>query len=112
MPEKVVVVGGGYAGIEAAKSLDKAFDVTLVAGADCFRHIVYGLRASALPEEAPRMLVPYDGLLARGTVKGCKASKINADECTVTLTTGESLPYDYLVLATGILHPKTGETQK
>ena len=47
--------------------------------------------------------------LQKGTVKKCKASKINADESTVTLATGETLPYDFLVLATGILHPKTGK---
>eukprot|EP00752_Nemacystus_decipiens_P010539 g9385.t1 len=107
MSEKVVVIGGGYAGIEAAISLDKTFDVTLVAGGDCFRHIVYGLRASTLPEETPRMLPAYDNMLKNGTVKKCKASKINAEESTVTLATGESLPYDFLILATGILHPKT-----
>lgn len=63
MPQKVVVIGGGYAGIEAAIGLDKAFDVTLVAGGDCFRHVVYGLRASAIPEETPRMLPSYDNML-------------------------------------------------
>lgn len=63
MSQKVVVIGGGYAGINAAIGLDKTFDVTLVAGGDCFRHIVYGLRASVLPEETPRMLPPYDNTL-------------------------------------------------
>lgn len=63
MSQKVVVIGGGYAGIEAAIGLDTAFDVTLVAGGDCFRHIVYGLRASVLPEETPRMLPTYDNML-------------------------------------------------
>ncbi len=106
------MIGGGYAGVEAAKGLDKAFDVTLVAGGECLRHVIAGLRASVLPEQTPRMLVPYDNLLKKGTVKTCKASKINADECTVTLATGESLPYDYLVLATGILHPKTGRRKE
>lgn len=63
MPQKVVVIGGGYAGIEAAISLDKAFDVTLVAGGDSFRHFIFGLRASVLPEETPRMLPSYDNIL-------------------------------------------------
>ncbi|CAM9537965.1 unnamed protein product [Ectocarpus sp. 8 AP-2014] len=107
MAQKVVVIGGGYAGVEAAKALDANFDVTLVAGGDAFRHIVYGLRASVLPDQTPRMLVPYANCLSNGTVKTCKATTINADECTVTLSTGESLPYDFLVLATGFLHPNT-----
>lgn len=56
------------------------------------------------------LAIPNRGVsgLQRGTIKKCKASRINADESTVTLATGESLPYDFLVLATGILHPKTG----
>ncbi|CAN0432898.1 unnamed protein product, partial [Hapterophycus canaliculatus] len=51
MSQKVVVIGGGYAGIEAAKGLDARFDVTLVAGGEAFRHVIYGLRATALPEQ-------------------------------------------------------------
>ena len=109
---KVVVIGGGYAGIQAARGLDKAFDVALVAGGESFRHVMFGVRAAVLPEQTPRMLVPYDSLLKNGAVKTCPASKINADECTVNLATGESLPYDYLVLATGSLHPKTRERTK
>ena len=108
MSQKVIVIGGGYAGVEAAKSLDKNFDVTLVAGREVFTHIVAGLRSIVLPETTPRMQVPYDKLLKRGTVKRCLATKINADESTVTIASGETLPYDFLVLATGILHPKTG----
>ncbi|CAN0341764.1 unnamed protein product [Ascophyllum nodosum] len=107
MSQKVIVIGGGYAGVEAAKSLDKNFDVTLVAGREVFTHIVAGLRSIVLPETTPRMQVPYDKLLKRGTVKRCLATKINADESTVTIASGETLPYDFLVLATGILHPKT-----
>lgn len=69
---KVVIIGGGYAGIEAAKGLDKAFDVALVAGGESFRHVMYGLRASILPEQTARMLVSFDNLLKNGTVKTCK----------------------------------------
>ena len=112
MSQKVIVIGGGYAGAVAAQSLDKNFDVTLVAGGEVFRHTVGGIRASVLPETIPRVHVPYDGLLKRGSVRRCRASKINAEECTVTLATGETLPYDFLILATGILHSKTGERNK
>lgn len=108
MSMKVVIIGGGYSGTHLAASLDKSFDVTLVAGAEVFRHFVAGLRSTVVLENTPRMLIPYDNLLKRGTVKTCLATKINAEACTVTIATGEDLPYDYLVLATGILHPKTG----
>ena len=84
------------------------FDVTLVAGGEVFSHVVLGIRVSVLPETSPRMHVPYDNLLKRGTVKKCLATKINPDESSVTIATGETLPYDFLILATGALHPKTG----
>lgn len=54
---KVIVIGGGYAGVEAAKALDKRFNVTLVAGGETFRHVVAGIRCCALPANTPRMLV-------------------------------------------------------
>ena len=50
-------------GVEAAHGLDKDCDVTLVAGRDCFRHVVNGLRSSILPQQTPKMLPPYDKML-------------------------------------------------
>ena len=45
----VVVVGGGYAGINVAKALDEAADVVLVEPRDTFVHNVASLRALAEP---------------------------------------------------------------
>ena len=64
----VVVIGGGYAGIGVAAALDEDADVTLVERRDTFVHNVGALRALVKPSWAPRIFLPYDRLLANGTV--------------------------------------------
>ena len=63
-----MVIGGGYAGINAAKSLDDVADVVLVEPKDAFVHNVAALRALADPSWLPRIYLPYDRLLASGRV--------------------------------------------
>lgn len=67
--KKVVVIGGGYGGVEAAKSMDKAFDVALITGRESFLHVVGGLRASVVPGYHQRLLIPYEKTLKRGKVR-------------------------------------------
>ena len=99
----VVVIGGGYAGINAAKSLDDVADVVLVEPKDAFVHNVASLRALADPSWLPRIYLPYDGLLANGRVVRDRAAKVEAG--LVTLASGEEIAADYIVLATGSAYP-------
>jgi apoptosis-inducing factor 2 len=99
----VVVLGGGYAGINAAKSLDDVASVVLVEPKDAFVHNVASLRALADPSWLPRIYLPYDGLLANGRVIRDRAAKVEAG--WVTLASGEEIRADYIVLATGSAYP-------
>lgn len=108
MLKKVVIIGGGYAGVSAAKACDRRFDVTLVAGRDAFHHTVGGLRASVVKGYDARLCPSYDNLLRHGRVLKLSAIRINPDVQTVMLSTNEEIPYDILILATGSLHSKTG----
>jgi apoptosis-inducing factor 2 len=99
----VVVIGGGYAGINVAKSLDDVADVVLVEPKDAFVHNVAALRALVDPGWLPRIYLPYGGLLSRGRVVQDRAAKVDAGR--VTLASGEELAADYLVLATGSSYP-------
>ena len=65
----VVVIGGGYGGITAAKSLDDVADVVLVEPKDAFVHNVAALRALVDPAWLPRIYLPYSGLLSHGRVR-------------------------------------------
>lgn len=99
----VVIIGGGYGGITAAKSLDDVADVVLVEPKEDFVHNVAALRALVDPSWLPRTYLPYDGLLAAGRVVHDRAVKVDAG--LVTLGSGAEIEAHYIVLATGSAYP-------
>ncbi|MEV6947472.1 FAD-dependent oxidoreductase [Streptomyces sp. NPDC051172] len=101
----VVVIGGGYAGVRLAKRLDATARVTLVDRKEVFFHRIASLRAGVRPEWTSTPFIPYDRLLRNGRVAVGEAAGIDTVERHVTLATGERLPYDVLVLATGADYP-------
>eukprot|EP00611_Tribonema_gayanum_P019923 TRINITY_DN3547_c0_g1_i3.p1 TRINITY_DN3547_c0_g1~~TRINITY_DN3547_c0_g1_i3.p1 ORF type:complete len:395 (-),score=144.26 TRINITY_DN3547_c0_g1_i3:687-1871(-) len=106
--KRVVVIGGGYAGAAAARALDSNFNVTLVARQQRLVHDAAGVRAGVVPGWETRVAIPLDGLLSRGKLLGgVEATKVDDNAKTVTLSTGEELKYDYLIIAAGTLGPKT-----
>jgi NADH dehydrogenase FAD-containing subunit len=105
----VVVVGGGYGGINAAKALDDVADVTLVDPTEAFVHNVAAWRALVEPEWLNRIFFPYEHLLAHGRFVRDRA--VAVDGRRVTLGSGEVLEPDYLVLATGSAYPFPAKTE-
>jgi NADH dehydrogenase FAD-containing subunit len=103
MTAVVVVVGGGYAGIAAARELDDVADVVLVEPRDAFVHNVAALRGLVDPVWTDRLFLPYDRLLVRGRVARDRAVRVDAE--AVTLGSGERIAADYIVLATGSAYP-------
>jgi apoptosis-inducing factor 2 len=99
----VVVIGGGYAGVSAAKALDDVADVALVEPKDAFVHNIAALRALVDPSWLPRIYLPYDRLLTNGRVIRDRAAKVDAGQ--VTLASGDQIRADYIVLATGSAYP-------
>lgn len=99
----VVVVGGGYGGINAAKALDDVADVTLVDPTDAFVHNVAAWRSLVEPEWLDRIFMPYVHLLANGRFVRDRA--VGVEGRRVTLASGDVLEPDYLVLATGSSYP-------
>ncbi|MBC6456708.1 FAD-dependent oxidoreductase [Actinomadura sp. HBU206391] len=105
----VVVVGGGYAGISVAKSLDDIADVVLVEPKDAFVHNVAAMRALVDPDWLPRIFLPYDRLLTNGRVVRDRAARVEASR--VVLASGAELAADYIVLATGSRYPFPAKTE-
>ncbi|MFC0436952.1 FAD-dependent oxidoreductase [Kutzneria buriramensis] len=103
MSTTVAVVGGGYGGVTAAKALDEFADVVLVEPRDAFVHNVAILRQLVDPDWSGRLFFPYDRLLARGRVIRDRA--IAVDATGVMLGSGDHVPADYIVLATGAHYP-------
>jgi apoptosis-inducing factor 2 len=102
----VVVIGGGYAGVRLAKRLDHVARVTLVDRKEIFFHRIASLRAGVRPEWSATPFIPYDRLLRHGQVVARKAVRVETTERQVVLATGERLPYDVLVIATGADYPE------
>jgi NADPH-dependent 2,4-dienoyl-CoA reductase/sulfur reductase-like enzyme len=103
---KVVVVGGGFAGVACARALrklDANLQVTLVTGAARFsaspfsNSVIAGLREPAQQEFG------YDAIAATGVkVVTEMAASVDPKARTVTLAGGDKLPYDRLVIAPGV----------
>jgi NADH dehydrogenase FAD-containing subunit len=99
----VVVLGGGYGGVNAAGALDDVADVTLVDPKDAFVHNIAAWRALVEPEWLDRIFYPYERLLAAGRFLRDRA--VAVDGRRVSLASGWQIEADYVVLATGSSYP-------
>lgn len=109
---RVVIVGAGFGGLAAARALcGKGADVTIV---DKQNHHLF---QPLLYQVATAGLSPADiAAPIRSIVKKHKATRVLLDEIIgvdaaqqlVLLAAGAPLPYDYLVLATGVTHSYFG----
>ncbi|CAM9180616.1 unnamed protein product, partial [Ectocarpus fasciculatus] len=97
--KKVIVVGTGYCGLEAAKALDGFCDVSLIGPGDALENKWSYMRGCVVPgwEEATR--VPLDKLLKRGKILRGLVTEVT--DSSVTLADGTTLAADYIVLAHG-----------
>ncbi|XP_073002389.1 uncharacterized protein [Typha latifolia] len=96
---KVVVVGGGMAGGLLAKNLQFAADVVLIDPKEYYEISWADLRSMVEPSFAERTLIKHSQYLVNGTVITSPA--INVTEREVLIDEGRTVPYDYLVIATG-----------
>jgi NADH dehydrogenase len=107
----VVIVGAGFGGIEAAKSLSHApVDVTLIDQQNyhCFQPLLYQVATAAL---SPADIAwPIRHILRRqqnATVFMAEVTGVDLASQRVQII-GEPIAYDYLVLATGATHSYFG----
>ncbi len=103
---KVVVIGGGFGGATAArtlKSLQPALEVTLVEPNPVYTSCPFSNAVLANLREIDRQQFGYDGIKSAGvTVAQTSASAVDAEAKSVTLADGNRLSYDRLVMTPGI----------
>lgn len=104
--ERVLIVGGGFAGIKTALELqeDSRFEVTLLTQHPTFWYYPTLYRA-ATGGKRRNAIIPLEELFAKTTVSIVfgTADTLDRRAKTVTTTKGEPLEYDTLVLALGVV---------
>jgi NADPH-dependent 2,4-dienoyl-CoA reductase/sulfur reductase-like enzyme len=103
---RVVVVGGGFGGATAArtlKALEPKLTVTLVEPNPVFTACPFSNNVLAALREISQQQFGYDGVQKAGVVLAqASATAVDVPGKTVTLGDGSKLPYDRLVLSPGI----------
>jgi NADH dehydrogenase len=113
-PHRVVIIGGGFGGLYAARTLGKAgelVDVTLVDRRNhhLFQPLLYQVATGALsPGDIAQ---PLRSILRRQrntTVLLGEAVQLDPERREVVLSDGGPIPYDTLIVATGARHSYFG----
>jgi NADH dehydrogenase len=101
----VLVLGGGYAGLLVTKKLERRLpeSATLTLVDDTGEHLVQHElhRAVRNPDYLDDIVVPLTELVGRATVREGRVTDLDRDSRTVGLEGGETLDYDYCVVAFG-----------
>ena len=108
---RVVIIGGGFGGLEAAKALRGAnVDLTVVDRQNhhCFQPLLYQVATAAL--SPADVAWPIRHMLARQRNAKVLMAEVQAvDTAARQVITGDlKIPYDYLVIATGATHSYFG----
>ena len=113
--QRVVIIGCGFGGLEAAKALEHAnVDVVVVDRTNhhLFQPLLYQVATAGLP--APAIAAPIRHVLRKQIAKGHltvlmgEVTSIDTASSCIVLDGGEHLHYDQLIVAAGATHSYFG----
>lgn len=114
--KKVLIVGGGFGGLAAAKKLKNASDLEVIVidstNHHLFQPLLYQVACAAL--HPADIAAPLREILKKSTnttVILSKVTHIQKENRSVQLESGEVIYYDYLILAVGARHSYFGNDE-
>jgi NADH dehydrogenase len=112
---RVAVVGGGFAGINAAQELGKLpVDVTIIDRRNhhTFQPLLYQVALAVLsPAQIAQPIRSIVNKYTNTEVLMDEVREIDAGACKLSLASGTSIEYDYLILCTGATHSYFGHEE-
>lgn len=112
---RVVIVGGGFGGLTAARSLKGVpVDVTLIDRRNhhLFQPLLYQVATASLsPADIAQPIREILRKQKNAKVVLGEVARVEPDAKQVVLANGETVPYDYLVLAAGARHSYFGKDE-
>jgi NADH:ubiquinone reductase (H+-translocating) len=108
IPHRVVIIGGGFGGLYAAKSLGgQPVEVTLIDKRNfhLFQPLLYQVATGSL--SPADIASPLRGVLSRNAnaqVLMAEVNDLDPTQQTVVLNNGQQVEYDTLIVATGVSH--------
>ncbi|MEC7840531.1 MAG: NAD(P)/FAD-dependent oxidoreductase [Chlamydiota bacterium] len=115
MTNKVVIIGGGFGGLNCAKRLKDANADVIVMDRNnhhTFQPLLYQVATAAL--SPANIAVPIREILRKHdntTVFLCSVESIDKENHTITASNGQVFDFDYLVVATGARHSYFGNPE-
>jgi len=108
----VVVIGGGYGGVQAAVSLKKAgVSFTIVDPKEYFHHCFAALRVAVNPEDGPKVAIPLKDAFGDNFVQD-NVEHLDMEGKKVVLAGGREIKFSHCVIAVGSLGPAPARSDK
>ncbi len=113
--KKLIIVGGGFGGLNCAKALKKSdFEILLIDKKNhhLFQPLLYQVATAALSPGS--IAIPIREILRKQentTVIMGEVIKIDKENRYVTLGNGEKIAYDSIVISTGAMHSYFGKDE-
>jgi len=108
----VVIIGGGYAGLQVAVDLKKAgVKFTIIDPKEYFHHCVGALRAAVNPDYAVKTAIPLKDAFGDSFIQGSVES-LDMEGKKVVITGGKVIEFTHCVIAVGSLGPVPARTEK
>lgn len=108
----VVIIGGGYAGVQAAADLKKAgVRFTIIEPKEYLHHCFAALRAAVKPEFAPKVAIPLKDAFGDNFIQGSVES-LDIEGKKIVLDGGREIEFTHCIIAVGSIGPVPARSEK